>query len=498
MSIQSRAELGAPRSDRRASTNGLVAHEDRTPRCARRSGGLRSLRRALLGVAIASVLGAVGCGGGSGSGSGDDVARPASAPIDLAPGRTSAVLSWEASAGPVDGYDVFLARGSGAFVKAAFVRDPAYQLRGVPGDRVRVVVVAVGSNGTRSQPSPASPPIRFHAAQTAATQTVAASSGATLSAGGGSQETLVSAAEDGSADATDTGAEGEATEDTADAIQPIDAALREQLLLADARLPLRGPEPNAGAWLQSAVDAYVGAGVSLAGTGERSGDGRRELVWVDAIGQLFVSEGADLAATEDVPSTFIEAIRLDPTERFVALADLDGDGRGEWVIEDVATRVVWAGAADGTDLEAIPAPEPGAALLGVGDFDGDGRVELLWETDDLALRFAGGDGAPIDDVSDPEAFADVDAGDLLAVADVNGDLRDDLVFRGPDDRLVLGLSDPSTGTGGALAFTREAGPDDSTRDRELVGTLDADGDGAADVAWWSDDAVYLWDLYDGP
>lgn len=504
MSIHERAHLGAQRVDRRAASEGLASCEGRRPSRVRRPRGLRTLRIAMLGVAIASVIGGVGCSGGSGSGSDGGVARPSSAPIDLAPGQTSATLSWEASAGSVEGYEVYVSRNGSGFGQSQFVQAPRYQLQGAPGDSVRLVVMARGTNGTRSQPSPASPAIRFHAADAPTAQTASVSAGATLSSGGSAHETLAEAGRD--AAASEDGTPNEAGDDTSDAsdvaeedaseaLQPIDAALRDQLLIADARLPIGGPGPEALAWLQSAVDAHVGAGVSLAGTGERGGDGLRELVWVDAIGQLFVSEGADLAATGDVSSTFVEAIRLEPTERFVALADLDGDGAGDWVLEDTATGSVWAGGFDAGDLAAVPAPTAGATLLGVGDFDGDGRAELVWRDAGSALRFADRDGGWIDDASDPNAFADLDADDLLAIADVNGDGRDDLVFGAANDRLALGVSRSLADS--AVAFDRTAGPDASTRDRELVGTLDADGDGAADVAWWSDGAVYLWDLHDG-
>jgi hypothetical protein len=266
--------------------------------------------------------------------------------------------------------------------------------------------------------------------------------------------------------------------------------------------------------IQSLVDAQVGAGLSLAGSGELDGDEFRELVWLDTSGQLFVSHGAAIATTEDLSSTFVEAIRLRATERFVSLADFDGDGTGDWIVEDTATDNVWMLNDESQDVRFghIALDHPDLRLVGHGDFDGDGQAELLWQHTDLSFQIGwpGEDSAVIDWVVAEDDSIDTPrtthqmalTSELLSVADLNGDGRDDLLFRGSEGRLELALSasdssPDSAPDSAALQFEWISGPATSIDGLELVATFDLDHDGAAEIAWWGDAALQVWEVRSG-
>jgi hypothetical protein len=309
--------------------------------------------------------------------------------------------------------------------------------------------------------------------------------------------------------------------------------LRSRLLSADVRFPLRSHRSDAVLWLQAYVDVEIGAGLSLVGTGNSNSDAFRELIWADQSGQLFVSDGAvlagltssttsaDSAATTDATILFVESLRLRATERFVALADFDGDGVGDWLIEDAATLEFWV--INGETLDTI-AVEGGMQLVGQGDFDGDGRGELLWSDADGSFRLShpmAGPGVTQAFDADPSSAAgsaidtradiradtlawtgsatfDLETSRLLTVADLNGDGRDDLMFVDSEGRLQSALSAPRAPQAGAILFTSSVGSGRSIDDLELLATLDLDGDGGIEIAWLDGVDLVFWDSLDAP
>ena len=332
--------------------------------------------RTLGALSLFTLLFAVGCGGaGGGASPTEDVAAVSTLPVDLPPGQTTAQLAWAPSEGQVVGYLVFQSRGEEAFVFLSQVVETQIQITGAAGDSIRILVVAQGASSAQSVASVPSPPVRFHAAVEAASALAASSAEAaipaapstststsTVDAQADSVDSEASPADEADSNEVANSEDGNSTDDTDDTddeVALLDQALRERLLRSDLRLPFDGLSPDASRWIQSFVDAQVGAGVSLAGLGELAGDALRDLVWMDSSGQLFVSQGAQIATTEDPASTFVEAIRLRATERFAGLADFDGDGVAAWIVEDTATDDIWILNDDGQDSQfACAWPRP--------------------------------------------------------------------------------------------------------------------------------------------
>lgn len=458
-----------------------------------------------------AVSGLLGCGTAGGGGNAAPTAESAIAvdPIHLAPGQASAQLAWPSSEGPIANYLVFESRNDSAYAFTQIVVEPTASVSGQPGDSVRVTVIGVSPTGEVSEASPPSPPLVFHPAASAAVAEAAPSGSTAIRTANPAAETATSSEpSDTQSLATESSRDAESgnrpNSDAPDALESeteeatslLARAMRALLLNADARLPERGLSSEASRWLQIRVDHEIAAGVSLAGTGRADAeDALRELVWQDQAGQLFVSDGQRLLDSDDLPSTFDVAVRLRTTERFVGLADFNGDGHGDWLIEDTSTGAVWV--VDGeTDLnlstDQIAAE---TRLAGHGDFDGDGQAELLWldANNRFQLTRPGGE-TPTESflTTSPDGF------ELLAIADLDGNGRDDLLGRGADGRLVIARaveSSPANAAGPTIEW--RTGPANQTDGLDLLATLDVDEDGTGEIAWLNGDSLEIWNAESG-
>lgn len=471
------------------------------------SGRWRRLACAWLGVGLLACGGGESGGGSSDSGGGDPPPL-ATAPVDLPPGQTVAELAWEPSAGFVTSYLVFVSRNHSTYTFDQSVPSPSVSVPGAPGDAIRITVFAMSEDGTFSPASPPSVEVRFHAA--AADASAVATNDPTpmtLVMGGAPVAQPVDdmtlpvdevppTAEAIPASDSDTAAAGEPGSPPA-SDELLSRAARERLLLADARLPLVARESagqtgtgatDAGtAWIEAHVANEISPEVTLVGTAERAESALRDLVWRDATGQLSVSDGAALIESQEVASTRVPAIRLGATERFVALADVDGDGLRDWITEETTTGAAWIRTDDATTpRSARAAHQPATArLLGSGEFDGAAAAELLWRNEDgsLAIERPAGAGPEILIGALPPLGLE-----LVAIADLDGDGRDDLIARGEDGRLAIGLTAIDEQTGGFWIEWSE-GHAEADASLPLVATLDLDLDGRAELAWLVGDSV---------
>jgi len=435
----------------------------------------------------------------------------ANEPVDLPPGQTVATLAWAPSAGFVSNYLIFVSRNHGSYRFDQTVSSPSVAIPGAPGDAIQITVVAASEEGTFSAASVPSVEVRFHAAEAAA-QTVAtveptaailvANAGADVGEDGSGNVGAAPIEHDPTAPEATPAPQTDSSPDRSPEQDPasppasdglLSRVARERILLADARLPLSTGQARAGladagpAWIEARVASDVAAGLTLVGTAERGEGTLRDLIWRDSTGQLSLSDGAAVIKSEDVAATVVPAIRVGEAERFVALADIDGDGVRDWITEDTTTGAAWIR----TDETTVPrsaraAHQPATArLLGSGEFDGTGAAELLWQNEDgsLDVERPAGAGPEILLGALPPLGAEV-----VAIADLNGDGRDDLIGLGEDGRLALGQTVVDELTGGFWIEWSE-GHTEADASTPLIATLDLDLDGRAELAWLVGDSV---------
>jgi glucose/arabinose dehydrogenase len=141
-------------------------------------------------------------------------------------------------------------------------------------------------------------------------------------------------------------------------------------------------------------------------TGDFDGNGRADLFWRTDSGALAIwkMNGNQIMGADFLRSGTTMVGTPGPDWHVLGTDDFDGDGRGDllWRTDD-GTLAIWE--LDGTQIKAadyfrigstiIKTPGSDWHIVGTGDFDGDGRGDLLWRTDDGSLAIWEMDGTQI-------------------------------------------------------------------------------------------------------
>jgi hypothetical protein len=248
---------------------------------------------------------------------------------------------------------------------------------------------------------------------------------------------------------------------------------------------------------QLVASAGLGGGVALTAGARRgqlsndfNGDGRSDVVWREAGGAFSNWLGrADGGLTSNDSAAFLAGVPV--AWRVVGSGDFNGDGRSDilWRHDD-GRLSNWLGRSDGgfTNNDAIAFANVSVSwrVAAVDDFNGDGRADILWRNQDGRVSdwLGRADGG----------FATNDAIALSAVSadwrvagsgDLNGDGRADIVWRHEDGRITnwLGRTDGGFTNNDAVALAAVPAS------WKVVGTGDFNGDGRSDILWRNDNGA---------
>ena len=182
--------------------------------------------------------------------------------------------------------------------------------------------------------------------------------------------------------------------------------------------------------------AVVPTAWQIAGTGDFNGDGRDDILWRNIDGQL--SNWLATATGGYSPNTANAAAVVPTSWQVAGTGDFNGDGRDDILWRNTNGTVSdWLGTATGgftpNDANAARSVPISWSVVGTGDFNGDGRDDILWrnangEVNDW-LGQANGGFVP----NDANALTSVDAAwKVDGTGDFNGDGRDDILWRHTD------------------------------------------------------------------
>ena len=199
----------------------------------------------------------------------------------------------------------------------------------------------------------------------------------------------------------------------------------------------------------SAIFALIPNEWTIAGTGDFNGDGRDDIFWRHDNGTVTNWLGTGNGGFVGNDGAIFRAV---PTSwNVAATADFNGDGRDDILWRDTNGAVTdWLATAGGGFADndnAIFALVPIEwTIAGTGDFNGDGRDDILWRHDNGMVTnwlgtgnggFVGNDGAIFRSV--PNQWV------VMKTGDFNGDGRDDILWRHNDGTVTNWLGTPSGG-----------------------------------------------------
>jgi probable HAF family extracellular repeat protein len=252
---------------------------------------------------------------------------------------------------------------------------------------------------------------------------------------------------------------------------------------------------NGGAIAASSDFGAVPSGWTVQGVGDFIGNGNADMLWRNTTGDVviwYMSAGT-LASSADlgvVPSSWT----------IQGTADFNGDG-----VADILWRnangdvVIWFMYANGTigssvDLGIVSNNPVAWSIQGTGDFNGDGTPDILW-------RNANGDvvvwlmGTPPYQVGKIASSADLgvvpSAWTIQGTGDFNGDGKTDILWRNANGDVVTWLMN-----GGAIAASADLGVIPSTW--SIRGTGYFDSDAKSDILWRNANGdVVIWFMNGG-
>jgi hypothetical protein len=197
----------------------------------------------------------------------------------------------------------------------------------------------------------------------------------------------------------------------------------------------------------------------IAGVGDLNGDGHRDIVWQADDGSL----AAWLLQENQVIMTGYLSINkmTDPTWKIRGVGDTNGDGRADLVWQNTGDGRLGVWFMNGMQVVSpaslsIPRMStPGWQVRAVGDANGDGRADILWhksDTGELALWTL--NGATVTSTARLSIASMTNtAWQMVGAEDVNGDGKADILWQNNDGSVAAWYLD-----GKNVLFTAKLNP----------------------------------------
>ncbi|HWI87774.1 MAG TPA: FG-GAP-like repeat-containing protein [Sphingomicrobium sp.] len=262
-------------------------------------------------------------------------------------------------------------------------------------------------------------------------------------------------------------------------------------------LTFNGFELHLGSAPSGVVSASVGPGgsgvqltIGAANIGQHgavandfNGDGRSDLLLRNDNGAIFDFLGQTNGGFANNGDNSYS--NLASSWHVVGSGDFNGDGKTDLLLRnDNGTITDWLSNANGgfspNDANGSVAVGLTWHIAGTGDFNGDGKADILWRNDNGAMFDFLGSGSGGFTNNGSNSFVNVaTAWHVAGIADFNGDGKDDILWRNDNGAMFdsLGTANGGVTDNGSDSFVNV---DTSW---QVAGVGDFNGDGKADILW---------------
>jgi hypothetical protein len=226
----------------------------------------------------------------------------------------------------------------------------------------------------------------------------------------------------------------------------------------------------------------------VAGTGDFNADGKSDVLWRnDSSGEVNIWT---MNGNQVIAATYTSTPFLDPKWETVGTGDFTGDGKTDilWRNTNLNDNRVVLWTMDGSNvvdskLTSTPTLDKSWKAAGTGDFNGDGKSDILWRNDDGSIALWQMNGTNVSSKLTSTPSLD-NSWQINGTADFNGDGKTDVLWRKNTGEIVIWTMDGANVVSSQLTSTPSL--DNSW---QIKGTGDFNGDGKADILWRKDNGI---------
>jgi Ca2+-binding RTX toxin-like protein len=197
---------------------------------------------------------------------------------------------------------------------------------------------------------------------------------------------------------------------------------------------------------------------SVAGIGDFNGDGRDDILWRNQNGQMVDWLGTASGGFADNGANSFNSVAT--SWSVAGIGDFNGDGRDDILWRNQNGQMVdWLGTASGgfadNGANSFHSVATSWSVAGIGDFNGDGRDDILWRHDSGQLiDWLGTANGGFADNGANSFYSVPTDWQVSSIGDFNGDGRDDILWRHSSGQLIdwLGTANGGFADNGANSF----------------------------------------------